>query len=217
MSRENGVFITFEGGEGGGKTFQLNSLGRQLQNLGLDIVCTREPGGTPISEQIRGVIHSFENVQMVPQTEFLLFQAARAQHVHQVIIPGLQDNKIVLCDRYTDSTLAYQGYGHCLDIINLLPIINFATGGLKPDLTLLFDLPVDVGLNRKKVSGELNRLDALDIEFHKRVREGYLKMVGDEPDRWRVIDASKTTMEVENSVWNEVSVYLRAMGMLGLV
>ncbi|TFH34115.1 MAG: dTMP kinase, partial [Anaerolineales bacterium] len=143
-------FITLEGPEGGGKTHQAARLVDYLKQRGFDALLTREPGGTPISDQIRKVLGSLDNTAMDPHTEFLLFSAARAQHVQQVIRPHLEKGGVVVCDRYFDSSLAYQGFGHQLDLGTLREVTRFATGGLSPDLTLLLDLPVEQGLERRQ-------------------------------------------------------------------
>jgi dTMP kinase len=155
----------------------------------IDVLATREPGGTSIGEQIRGVIGNLANTEMQPRTEILLFQASRAQLVEQVIRPYLVRGGIVISDRYADSTMAYQGFGYQLDLKPLRTIIDFATGGLKPDLTLLLDLDVKVGLQRKVNGGEWNRLEALDLDFHQRVRQGYQQLAAEEPQRWVRVDA----------------------------
>jgi dTMP kinase len=193
-------FITFEGPDGSGKTIQAVRLEAHLKQRGYDTLLTREPGGTPISDQIRKVLGNLENTAMDPHTEFLLFSAARAQHVHQVILPHLKRNGVVVCDRYFDSSLAYQGFGHQLDLSTLREVTRFATGGLTPDLTLLLDLPVQLGLERRQQGGDWNRLDAYELEFHQRVREGYSQLAADEPDRWVIIDAARET----ELVWNDI-------------
>jgi dTMP kinase len=193
------MFITLEGPEGSGKTSQLPCLAEFLRQQGYDVLTTREPGGAPISEQIRAVIHDLRNTAMHPRTEILLFQAARAQHVEQIIRPHLQKGGVVLCDRFADSTLAYQGYGHQTDLPILRDLITFATGGLKPDLTVLFDLDVEVGLRRRAKGGEWNRLDAFDLDFHRRVRQGYLELAQAEPQRWVVIDAARPPEQVQQA------------------
>ncbi|HSN94460.1 MAG TPA: dTMP kinase [Anaerolineaceae bacterium] len=185
------MFITFEGPEGSGKTSQLPALATYLEGLGYQVVCTREPGGTPISDQIREILTSMKNQELHPRTEILLFLAARAQLVEQVIKPALEAGKIVLCDRYGDSTLAYQGYGHGLDLTILRQMLEFATDHLKPDLTLFLDLDVEIGLARKTKSAEWNRLDAYALAFHKRVRNGYHQLIAEEPERWVSVDATQ--------------------------
>lgn len=199
------MFITLEGPEGSGKTSQLPKLAEYLGQHGFDVLTTREPGGTSISEQIRTVLHNLENKEMNPRTEILLFQASRAQLVEQVIRPHLEKGGVVLSDRYADSTLAYQGYGHQIDIEPLRVLVTFATGGLKPDLTLLLDVDVETGLRRKELKGEWNRLDAYDLEFHQRVRQGYLNLVKGEPDRWVVIDASQDPGKVQTEMRRTVA------------
>jgi dTMP kinase len=184
------MFITLEGPEGSGKTSQLPALAEYLRQKGCTVYVTREPGGTPISDQIRSVLTSLKNTGMNDRTETLLFCAARAQLVDQELRPRLQRGEVVLCDRYADSTLAYQGYGHGNDLATLRALLGFATGGLWPDLTLLLDLSCEEGLRRKKSANEWNRLDAYEVAFHQRVRLGYLELVHQEPQRWKVIDAS---------------------------
>jgi dTMP kinase len=195
------MFITLEGPEGSGKTSQVPSLADYLREEGYDVVVTREPGGTAVSDQIRDVLMNLKNVSIVPRTEILLFLAARAQHVEGLIRPALEAGKLVLCDRYGDSTLAYQGYGHKTDLETLRYLLNYATGGLKPDLTLLLDIPVEMGLDRKrKNDSEWNRLDAYEEAFHKRVRQGYLELAKLEPERWDIIDASKNKDQVQQDM-----------------
>jgi len=204
------MFITLEGPEGSGKTSQMPLLADFLRQEGFDVLTTREPGGTPISEQIRTVLHSLRNTEMHPRTETLLFQAARAQHVEQVIRPHLAKGGVVLCDRFADSTLAYQGYGHQQDLAPLRSLIAFATGGLTPDLTLLLDLDVEIGLRRRSQGGgEWNRLDALEVAFHQRVRQGYHALVQAEPQRWVIIDAAQAPAAVQADLRTAVLMRLR--------
>jgi dTMP kinase len=173
----------------------MKPLADWLQTAGRTVYCTREPGGTSIGEQVRAVIHDLKNTEMHPRTETLLYQAARAQFVEQVVKPHLAAGEIVLSDRYADSTLAYQGYGHQQDLEAVRALIRYATGGLVPDLTLLLDVDVEVGLRRgsqrRSNGGEWNRLDAYQLEFHQRVRAGYLELVKQEPGRWIVVDAGR--------------------------
>jgi dTMP kinase len=186
-----GYFITFEGPDGSGKSTQIQALAEYLQGLGQTVLLTREPGGTEISEEIRDLLHDLHHHEMQPRAEILLYSAARAQLVGQVIRPALAGGGTVLCDRYADSTLAYQGYGHGLQLSVLRQITSFATDDLRPDLTLLFDLDPAVGLKRRQVSGvEWNRLDAYDLDFHQRVRQGYLALALAEPGRWVTLDAT---------------------------
>jgi dTMP kinase len=192
------MFITLEGPEGSGKTSQIAHLAEYIRQLGHEVLTTREPGGTPISDQIRGVLMSLENTSMHARTETLLFLAARAQLVEQVIRPALAAGRIVISDRFADSTLAYQGYGHGNDLEMLRQMLRFATGGLLPDLTLLLDIEAEKGLQRKQTNGgEWNRLDAYSLAFHQRVRAGYLAMVQAEPQRWVRIDASQPAESVQ--------------------
>lgn len=185
------MFITLEGPEGSGKTSHIPHLVEFLREKGHTVFPTREPGGTSISEQIRDVLHDMKNAEMHPRTETLLYQAARAQIVEQVIKPRLADGEIVISDRYYDSTIAYQGYGHQQNLDDVRALVKYATGGLTPDLTILLDLDVEVGLGRKKKDDEWNRLDAYTVEFHRRVRAGYLEMVAAEPKRWVVVDSAQ--------------------------
>lgn len=185
------MFITLEGTEGCGKTTQVLPLADALRRQGWDVLTTREPGGTPIGEQVRTVLNNLDNTEMHARTEILLFQAARAQHVEQLIRPHLARSGVVICDRFADSTLAYQGYGRQQPLEPLKTLVDYATGGLKPDLTLLLDLDVEVGLRRRASGGEWNRLDALEVAFYQRVRQGYYQLARAEPARWVVIDASQ--------------------------
>jgi dTMP kinase len=195
------MFITLEGPEGSGKTSQLPALGAFLREAGYDVIITREPGGTAIGDQIRAVLMNLNNVSIVPRTETLLFLAARAQHVNEVIRPALAAGKLVLCDRFGDSTLAYQGFGHQTDLDILQTLLDFSTGGLKPDLTLLVDVPVEEGMARKhQNSSEWNRLDAYDLAFHERVRQGYFALAEAEPERWLIIDATKDKDRVQQAI-----------------
>ncbi len=195
------MFITLEGPEGSGKTSQIPALTDFICQRGYDVIVTREPGGTSVGDQIREVLMNLNNVSIVPRTEILLFQAARAQHVEEIIRPALADGKIVICDRFGDSTLAYQGYGHQTDLKTLRYLVDYATGGLKPDLTLLLDIAVGDGLQRKvENASEWNRLDAYAEAFHERVRQGYYKLVDAEPERWRIIDAAKDKDQVQQAM-----------------
>jgi len=194
------MFLTFEGPDGSGKTTQVAPLAEFLTQLGYQVLITREPGGTAIGDQIRQVLSDLKNTGMHPSSETLLFLAARAQLVEEVIKPHLEDGYIVLCDRYADSTMAYQGYGHQNDLTQISSLINFATGGLKPDLTLLLDVGAEAGLKRKAEGTEWNRLDAYSLEFHQRVRQGYAALAQAEPDRWVVIDADQSADRVQESI-----------------
>ena len=194
------MFITLEGPEGSGKTSHIPHLVEYLREKGHIVFPTREPGGTSIGEQIREVIHDLKNVEMHPRAETLLYQAARAQIVEQVIKPRLANGEIVISDRYYDSTIAYQGYGHQQDLEQVRALVRYATGGLTPDLTILLDLDVEIGLGRKKKDNEWNRLDAYTVEFHKRVRAGYLEMVKAEPGRWVIVNAEQKWESVQEEL-----------------
>ena len=204
------MFITLEGPDGSGKSTQASLLVNFLRQRGSSVLATREPGGTAIGDQVRSVLSNLENTAMHPRTEILLFQASRAQLVEQVIRPQLARRGIVVCDRYADSTLAYQGYGHQVDMVRLRAIVEFATGGLKPDLTLLLDIDVEEGLRRRTKSGEWNRLDAYDLAFHQRVRQGYFQLAQDEPQRWVKIDAAQPPVMVQADIQKVVLERLEA-------
>jgi dTMP kinase len=194
------MFITLEGPEGSGKTSQIPPLAEFLKEQGLRVLTTREPGGTEIGDQVRAVLTNLSNTSMHPRTEILLFLAARAQLVEQCIRPALSQGSLVLCDRYADSTLAYQGYGHGTDLGILRQMLNFATGSLWPDLTLLLDIDPAKGLQRKRSGSEWNRLDAYDLAFHQRVWEGYQALVQQEPNRWVIVDASQPIDRIQNQI-----------------
>jgi dTMP kinase len=198
------MFITLEGPDGSGKTTQIHRLYDRLVAAGYAPLLTREPGGTPIGDQIRDVLHSLANDDMVDTTEILLYSASRAQLVAQVIRPALEKGRLVLCDRYADSTMAYQGYGRRLDLDALQVITQFATGGLRPDLTILLDVDVQTGLGRKQAAEEWNRMDQQAIDFHQRTRAGYLALAAAEPDRWITVDASGPVPHVAELTWQTV-------------
>jgi dTMP kinase len=192
------MFITLEGPEGSGKTSHIPYLVEFLREKGYTVFPTREPGGTSISEQIRDILHDLKNAEMHPRTETLLYQAARAQIVEQVIKPRLAVGEIVISDRYYDSTIAYQGYGHQQDLEQVRGLVKYATGGLTPDLTILLDLDVEVGLKRKTQNEvEWNRMDAYAVEFYQRVRRGYLELVKQEPQRWVVVNSEQKWDDVQ--------------------
>lgn len=192
------MFITLEGPEGSGKTTAVEAAVKALQEKGYEIVRTREPGGTPIAEQIRNVILDKSNGAMDSRTEALLYAASRRQHLVEKVWPALKEGKIVICDRYLDSSLAYQGGARNLGIDNVLNINMFATEGTWPDLTLLFDLDPEIGLNRIAANAEreVNRLDLEKLDFHKQVRNTFLELSRRYPERFVVIDASKSKEEV---------------------
>ena len=195
------LFITLEGPEGSGKTSAIKLVKEQLEKEGHQIVMTREPGGTPISEQIRNVILDKNNTSMDYRTEALLYAASRRQHLVEKVWPNVKEGKLVICDRYLDSSLAYQGYARELGVEDILNVNMYATEGTFPDLTLLFDLEPEVGLARINANAdrEVNRLDLEKLDFHHRVRNGYLSLAKRFPDRFVIIDASKDLEEVASS------------------
>jgi dTMP kinase len=196
------LFITFEGPEGCGKTTQIKLLAEALTARGCNVLSLREPGGTSIGDQIREVLHDLRNTEMHARAEILLYNAARAQIVEQRIKPQLAAGGIVLCDRFADSTLAYQGYGRRLDLADVRHIVAFATQNLKPDLTLYLDIDVETGLARRRTGGgEWNRMDDQTVEFYRRVRQGYRLLMAEEPQRWVSIDAARGVAEVQRDIW----------------
>ncbi len=207
-----GYFITLEGVEGSGKTTQVERLAGSLQASGRTVATTREPGGTRISDRIRAVVLDRENVEIHPHTEALLMCAARAQLVNEVIRPSLARGEVVICDRYSDSTFAYQGYGRGQDLATLRTLNHFATGGLVPDLTLLLDLPAEMGLERRLGPGSAatasNRMDRLDLAFHQRVAAGFHSLAQAEPDRWRVVDATLGIEDLAAAIWGITAQFL---------
>ena len=200
------MFITLEGPEGSGKTTAVKAAVARLQELGYQVVQTREPGGTPIAEQIRNVILDKANTTMDPRTEALLYAASRRQHLVEKVWPAIKEGKIVICDRYLDSSLAYQGGARGLGVDNVLNVNLFATEGTWPDLTLLFDIDPNLGLERiaKNAQREVNRLDLEKIEFHNKVRQTFLDLSKRYPDRYVVIDASKSKEEVQKATMDAI-------------
>jgi len=207
------MFITLEGPEGSGKTSHIPHLVEYLRGAGYIVFPTREPGGTTISEQIRDILHDLKNDEMHPRTETLLYQAARAQIVEQVIQPRLAVGEIVISDRYYDSTIAYQGYGHQQDLEQVRALVKYATGGLTPDLTILLDLDVEVGLKRKKQNqSEWNRMDDHEVEFYNRVRAGYLELAKQEPQRWVVVNSDQAWDDVQAELKRVIGSRLQVKG-----
>ena len=196
-----GVFIVLEGPDGSGKSTQARRLAERLRATGREVLLTREPGGTAIGEEIRTILLDRDNYAMLAETEALLHSAARAQHVGEVIRPALERGCIVVCDRFADSTLAYQGGGRGLPIAELRAVERLATGGLTAHLRLLLDLPVELGLRRRFGAGhEVNRLDLAEIDFHRRVRETYLDLARSDPQRWVVVNASDSIDSVTDQI-----------------
>jgi dTMP kinase len=207
-------FITFEGIEGCGKTTQINLLEKRLKSGGFDVLVTREPGGCPISDQIRSVLLNGKNSAMAPLAELLLYAAARAQHISEVIHPALESGKIVLCDRFTDATMAYQGFARGLDQGLIQNLNQLATGGIKPHATILFDCSVEVGLSRavsplddKGICED--RFEKESLAFHQRVREGYTRIARLEPDRVIVIQADRDVDSVAEDLFHAVIARIR--------
>jgi dTMP kinase len=201
-----GIFITFEGGEGCGKSTHSKLLLKKLERHDIPAVLTHEPGGTALGNQLRNLLKKRRGSPVSPQAELFLLAASRAQLVTEVIRPALEEGKVVICDRFTNSTVVYQGYGRGLDFTAIKMVNNMATRHLNPDLIILLDIPPEQGLARKRSLKDRFELEAL--AFHRRVREGYLKMAGAEPDRWLVIDASLPKAKVAEIIWSEVSALL---------
>jgi dTMP kinase len=197
---KNGIFISLEGIEGTGKTKQSMLLYKYLKKMGYKVILTAEPGGTLIGLKIRDLLLSIENKKMTPLTELLLYNASRAQHIKEVIIPALKKGFIVITDRFIDSTKAYQGYGRGIDLKLIDLLGEIVTEGLKPDLTILLDLDAKIGLKRNKGINKKDRLELEDIKFHKKVREGYLKIAAKEPERIKLIDANQSIEEIHKKI-----------------
>lgn len=210
---KRGVFITFEGPEGSGKSTQLRMLAKKLRAAGYEVLETAEPGGTPIGMQIRRVLLDAKNQELSPTAELLLMFAARAQNVDQWILPALAAGKIVLCDRFTDSTLVYQGAGRGLGAEVVYDVDRIACRGLVPDLTIMVDIDVETGLDRARRRNERTnetetRIDEASVEFHRTIRNAYHRLVEDEPQRVKMIDGARTEGEVIVDVWAQVNALL---------
>jgi dTMP kinase len=207
-----GVFITLEGIDGCGKSTQRELLAQQIRQRGFEVVVTREPGGTPLGEGIRQLLVSDVSVDVAPTTELLLYVAARAQHVAELIAPSLEAGRIVISDRYTDSTVAFQGYGRGLDPKMIEKLNSFATAGLVPDLTIVFDIDPALArarLDSRPVGGLLGAFDEQHSDFHERMREGYLKMAKEQPSRIRVVDAGGAVEQTHSRVMDLVLPLIR--------
>jgi dTMP kinase len=198
-----GLFITFEGGEGCGKSTQSRLLLKKLEQQNVPVVLTHEPGGTALGNELRKTLKRKRDSSISPHSELFLLAASRAQLVAEVIRPALEEGKAVLCDRFTHSTMVYQGYGRGLDFTAINMVNNMATGNLNPDLIIFLDISPEQGLARKRSLKD--RFELEDLSFHRRVREGYLKMAAAEPDRWLVIDASLPKGKIAEIIWDRVS------------
>jgi dTMP kinase len=205
------LFITFEGGEGSGKSVQAKALYRKLSQLAIPVVLTHEPGGTPFGNRIARLLKWAQNTDISPLAELMLFNASRAQLVTKVILPSLKKGEVVICDRYADSTIAYQSYGRGLDLEMVKAVNNAATQGLKPHLTILLDISAEEGLARKK-NRKQDRFEREALAFHRRVREGYLKIVTNDPKRWLVVDATQSKEKIQEIIWQKVSQLLSGQG-----
>jgi dTMP kinase len=207
------LFITFEGGEGCGKSTQAKALWRRLSRLSIPAVLTHEPGGTTLGTELRSLLKRKRRTKISPQAELLLFAASRIQLVAEVILPSLQEGKVVICDRFADSTTAYQGYGRQIDLSIIKATNELATQGTNPDLTILLDIPAAEGLARKRQRHQ-DRFETEEIAFHNRIRDGYLKLAANEPERWLVIDATLPKKRIGEIIWNRVEQLLKARNIL---
>ncbi|MCL4367753.1 MAG: dTMP kinase [Chloroflexi bacterium] len=209
------MFITFEGPEGAGKTTQARLLLQSLEQQRAKAILLREPGGTPLGDRLRDIVKHARDLTLSPRTEVLLFAASRAQLVDEVIRPRLDQGYVVICDRYADSTLAYQGYGRGLPLDNVGAVVELASDGVSPDLTFLLDLPPDLGLarNKQESAQSWDRFEEEEIEFHHRVREGYLQLAKQDPGRWVVLDATRPLEDLHAEIRRVVTERLkRALG-----
>jgi len=201
---KKGLFITFEGCEGSGKSYQAKKLYQKLNELSIPAILTHEPGGTPLGEKISRLLKWEKNQKLSPLTEMLLFNAARAHHVEKVIKPALKSGKVVICDRFTASTVAYQGYTRGLSQELIETVNEAATQGIKPDLIILLDIPVEEGLARKNKE-KPDRFHSESLAFHRRVRNGFLKQAAQDPKRWLFIDGRQTRKIISNIIWQKVN------------
>ncbi|MCA1648478.1 MAG: dTMP kinase [Chloroflexi bacterium] len=203
------MFVTFEGTEGSGKSLQARMLVERLRERGLAVLATHEPGGTPLGDQLRQLVLLRDDLGVGPRTEALLMCASRAQLVENVIQPALTRDEVVVCDRFADSTLVYQGAGRGLDMQALATVISFATAGLQPDMTILLDLPVEIGLKRKHTQqAGWNRFEAEALAFHARVRDGYNALAHNEPERWRCFDGLLPADRLSAEIWRALAARL---------
>ncbi|MBT4513020.1 MAG: dTMP kinase [Chloroflexi bacterium] len=203
-----GLFILFEGVEGCGKSTQARALEKRLSKLGVPVIRVKEPGSTSIGRVARKLLKHRLEIEINPVTELLLFAVARSQLVAEIIRPALERDQIVICDRYSESTLAYQGYGRGVDLDTIHTINNIATGGLRPDLIILPDIDVHEGLKRKGAKQSTDRFEREEISFHHRVRQGYLDMSSAEPNRWLILDATQPRKKIGDSIWESIQQHL---------
>jgi dTMP kinase len=212
-ARRPGIFITLEGGEGAGKSVQLQALSQRLQERGAPVIAAREPGGTALGERLRDLLlEANADLPIDPLAETVLFVAARAQLVSEVIAPALARGEIVVCDRFADSTLAYQGFGRGVDLAVAEQLNAAATGGLQPDLTVLLDLPALEGLARTREQGAIDRFSQEDLAFHERVRSGYQTLAARDPERWHVVDATQPPEAVTGAIWRRLGALIEGPG-----
>lgn len=208
----SGKFITFEGSEGAGKTTQIAAVKTHLEEKGITTITTREPGGTEVAERIRQVLLDAQLTRMHEDTELLLMFAARAEHLQQLILPSLKQGTWVLCDRFTDASYAYQGYGRGIELERLAVLENWVQGTLRPDLVIVFDVDVETGLQRAAKRSEKDRMELEALSFFKKVRQGYLQRAADQPGRYRVIDAEQSIDRVRSSVIDIIDNWMKTAG-----
>ena len=197
------LFITFEGGEGCGKSTQSKALWERLSQSGVPVELTHEPGGTALGNEIKRLLKTEITTEISSQTELLLFGASRTQLMTEVIMPNLRKGNVVICDRFADSTTVYQGYGRGIDLSTIKAVNDLATQGIRPDLIILLDIPAEQGLRRKR-NKEIDRFESEDIGFHRRIRDGYLKLAAEEPGRWFMIDATMAKARISDIIWERV-------------
>jgi len=210
-NKQKGMLISFEGSEGSGKTTQVSRMATFCEDAGYDTIVTREPGGTEIGEEVRHLLmHASAGSKMHPETELLLFAASRAQLVREVILPGLQEGKIILCDRFLDSTTVYQGVGRQISMEPVHIINTFAVGNIMPDITIVVDVPAEIGLERirHRVTDLPDRMEQENIEFYRKVREGYLLLAQAMPERFIVVDGIKPRGKLADELWEKLKEYL---------
>ncbi len=207
---KRGLFVTFEGGDGAGKTTLVKGLTHHLEERGLNVLATRAPGGTPLGQRIRELLLHGQDLQIAKRAEFYLFLADRAQHVEQIILPALEEGRIVLCDRFNDSTIAYQGHARGLSEEQVAAACAFACGDLQPDCTFYLDLPPQIGMERVKKERKGDRIEAETLEFHEKIRASFLRIAKREPQRVTILDASRTPGEVEQHALEKLDALLAA-------